>query len=501
MTFRQARWDEPPLWELDPRAAEGGELTGPEIPGIPERWRRRQGLRWPTLGELEVVRHYTRLSQMNFGIETSTYPLGSCTMKYNPRVGEVLARRRNAAELHPDQPVETVQGALEILWRLERLLAKVTGLPEVSLQPAAGAHGEYAALLMIRAHFRERGEEGRRTEILLPDTAHGTNPASATMAGFTTRELPSKDGCVDLDALRSALSDRTAGFMLTNPNTAGLFESEILEIAREVHGAGAMLYYDGANLNAILGVTNPGRMGFDVAHLNLHKTFATPHGGGGPGAGVLAANETLAPFLPVPRIRKVGRHFHLDYDRPKSIGKIKAGYGNFGLDLRAFAFALVHGEEGLRRVSRRAVLNSNYVAQRLGRRLARPFRPLVKHEFVLSGESLRERGVRTLDLAKRLLDEGVHAPTVYFPTIVPESLMVELPETESKRELDAFVAAFERALDDTPEGLRGAPRATSVGRIDEVEAARRPLLSWKDLRAPAPPSPSPPETAGSVPKP
>ena len=485
MTFRQARWDEPPIWEhgaIEPPAA------APTIEEIPPRLRRQTPLRWPELSELDVLRHYTRLSQMNFGIETSTYPLGSCTMKYNPRVGEVLARRRHATELHPDQPEETAQGALEILWRLEQLLAKVTGLPEVSLQPAAGAHGEYSALLMVRAYYRDRGELDRRTEVLLPDTAHGTNPASAAMAGFSTRELPSTDGCVDLKALREAVSDRTACFMLTNPNTAGLFESDILEIADTVHSAGGSLYYDGANLNAILGVTHPGRMGFDVAHLNLHKTFATPHGGGGPGAGVLAANSTLGPYLPVPRIVKSGRRFHLDYQRPKSIGKIKSGFASFGLDLRAYVFALIHGEEGLKHVAHRSVLNSNYAARQLGVYLPRPFRPLVKHEFVLSGSPLKARGLRTLDLAKRLLDEGVHAPTVYFPSLVDESLMVELPENESRRSIDAYVAAVQRALADTPENLRTAPHATSVGRIDEVEAARRPLLSWKDLRAAGEPS-------------
>jgi len=271
--------------------------------------------------------------------------------------------------------------------------------------------------------------------------------------------------------------------MLTNPNTAGLFESDILEITETVHAAGGMLYYDGANLNAIMGITTPGRMGFDVAHLNLHKTFATPHGGGGPGAGVLAAGERLAPYLPIPRIVKTGRKFHLDYDRPKSIGKIKTAYGNFGLDLRAYAFAISHGEEGLRHVSRRAVLNSNYLGKKLGAYLPRPFRTLVKHEFVLSGAPLKERGVRTLDLAKRLLDEGVHAPTIYFPSLVEESLMIELPETESKWALDEFAAAFERAVHDTPENLHAAPRNLSVSRIDEVRAARMPLLSWKDLRA------------------
>ncbi len=480
VSFRQARWDEPPIWELAPP---GTLEAPPAIPGVPERLRRKAAVRWPELSEPEVVRHYTRLSQMNFGIDTSAYPLGSCTMKYNPKVSEMLARRPGAANLHPYQPEATAQGALEIIWRLERLLGKVTGLPEVSLQPSAGAHGEYAALLMVRAYFREQGESATRTEVLLPDTAHGTNPASAAMAGFTTREIPSKDGCVDVTALRAAISEKTACFMLTNPNTAGLFESDILEIAETVHAAGGMLYYDGANLNAILGITHPGRMGFDVAHLNLHKTFATPHGGGGPGAGVLAAGEKLGPYLPVPRVVKSGRKFRLDYDRPRSIGKIKTGYGNFGLDLRAYAFALAHGEEGLKHVARRSVLNSNYVGMRLGKFLPRPFRPLVKHEFVLSGAPLKERGVRTIDLAKRLLDEGVHAPTVYFPTLVEESIMVELPETESRRELDQFVAAFERAISDTPENLHAAPRSLAVRRVDEVRAAREPLLSWKDLRA------------------
>ncbi len=492
MTFRQAHYDEPLLWEIAPPPAE--PAPPPAVPGIPDRFRRKRGVAWPELSELEVARHYTRLSQMNFGIDTSAYPLGSCTMKYNPKVSERLARRPTATDLHPYQPVETVQGALEMLWRLERALARVTGLSEVSLQPAAGAHGEYSALLMTRAYFQERGELDRRTEVLLPDTAHGTNPASAMMAGFTTREIPSKDGCVDLAALRAAVSDRTAAFMLTNPNTAGLFESEIVEIAKTVHDAGGVLYYDGANLNAILGVTSPGRMGFDIAHLNLHKTFATPHGGGGPGAGVLAADEKMAPYLPVPRVVKRGRKYFLDYDRPKSIGKIKAAYDNFGLDLRAYAFILSHGEDGLKHVARRAVLNSNYLGKRLGEYLPRPFRSLVKHEFLLSGTPLKARGVRTLDLAKRLLDEGVHAPTVYFPMIVDESLMVEFPETESKRELDEFVVAFGRAVNDSAENLHAAPRSLAVGRVDEVKAARELRLSWKDLRRP----PAKVETPGPV---
>ncbi len=491
MTFRQARWDEPPLWELAPPKT--ATTNGPAIalPGMPDRWRRQTALRWPELSEPEIARHYTRLSQMNFGIETSAYPLGSCTMKYNPKVSEMLARRPGAADVHPYQPESTVQGSLELIYRLEKLLAKVTGLREVSLQPAAGAHGEYAALLMVRAYFQDQGKLGQRTEVLLPDTAHGTNPASAAMAGFTTREIPSKNGCVDLGRLKEAISERTACFMLTNPNTAGLFESDIMLIARTVHDAGAMLYYDGANLNAIMGVSSPGRMGFDVAHLNLHKTFATPHGGGGPGAGALGAGEELAPYLPVPRVAKDKRRYYLDYQRPKSIGKIKTGYGNFGLDLRAYVYILSHGEEGLAHVSRRAVLNSNYLADRLGKFLPRPFGKLVKHEFVLSGARLKKEGVRTLDLAKRLLDEGVHAPTVYFPSLVEESLMIEFPETESRRELDAFVEAFDRAIHDTPQHLREAPKNLSVGRVDEVRAARELQLSWKDLRAvPVPSAPA-----------
>ncbi|HZY70933.1 MAG TPA: aminomethyl-transferring glycine dehydrogenase subunit GcvPB [Thermoplasmata archaeon] len=478
MRFRQAQWDEPPVWDLSAsalsRSPEGADR-------VPETLRRRRAVDWPELSELEVLRHFTRLSQMNFGIETMTYPLGSCTMKYNPKVSERLARLPEAADLHPDQPVETVQGSLELLWRLERALARITGLPEVSLQPAAGAHGEHAALLMTRAYFRDLGELDRRTEVLLPDTAHGTNPASAAMAGFTAREIPSREGCVDVDALRGAVSERTAAFMLTNPNTAGLFESEIVEIAKTVHAVGAVLYYDGANLNAILGVTNPGRMGFDVAHLNLHKTFATPHGGGGPGAGVLASGERLAPYLPVPRVVKRGRRFALDFDRPKSIGKIKSGLGNFGLDVRAYAFLVAHGEDGLKRISRRAVLNANYAAKQLGRHLPRPFRPLVKHEFLLSAAPLKKRGLRALDLAKRLLDEGVHAPTVYFPTLVDEALMIELPETESRREVDAFVGAVERSLADSDEHLHGAPHHLAVGRVDEVRAARELKLSRRDL--------------------
>jgi glycine dehydrogenase subunit 2 len=301
------------------------------------------------------------------------------------------------------------------------------------------------------------------------------------MAGFTPREILSKNGCVDLRALSEALSPKTAAFMLTNPNTAGLFEEEVLEIADRVHGSGAILYYDGANMNAILGRTSPGKMGFDVAHLNLHKTFSTPHGGGGPGAGALCVGEKLNPYLPVPRVEKEGRNFRLNYGFPKSIGKVKSAYGNAGLDLRAYAYILANGEEGLHRVADRAVLNSNYLGKRLGARLPRPFKELVKHEFVLSGSPLKARGVRTLDLAKRLLDEGVHAPTVYFPALVEESLMVEPPETESKHELDAFYEAMVRALEDTDENLRNAPKNLSVERVDEVLAAKEPRLSWRDL--------------------
>ncbi len=484
MTFRQARYDEPLIWEIREPAG-----TDPvELEGVPAGLRRKAPLAWPELSELELARHFTRLSQMNFGIETAFYPLGSCTMKYNPRVAELLARRDALLGAHPAQPEETVQGLLELLYELEGALGKITGLPHVSLQIAAGAHGEFIALLMTRAYFEERGET-ERTEVLLPDTAHGTNPASAAMAGFTSRELATDRGLIRARALREELGPRTAAFMLTNPNTAGLFEEEILDIADEVHQAGAILYYDGANLNGILGKTHPGKMGFDVAHLNLHKTFGTPHGGGGPGDGALCAGERLAPYLPVPRIKREGDRFRWDYDFPRSIGKVKTAFGNVGLLVRAYVFLLAHGESGLTAVTERAVLNANYLARRLGELLPRPFSPLVKHEFLLSGAPLKERGVRTLDLAKRLLDEGVHAPTVYFPALVEEALMVEPPETESKRELDLFFEAFRRSVQDTPENLHAAPQNLSVGRVDEVKAARELLLSWKDLRRRSSPAP------------
>jgi glycine dehydrogenase subunit 2 len=475
-SFRQARYDEPLLWEIRPHNTAKLE----EAPNIPPALQRKDPLRLPELTELEVARHFTRLSQMVFSIETNFYPLGSCTMKYNPRIGEVLARNPKATDMHPGQPDETAQGTLEMLYELEKALGKITGLPNISLQIAAGAHGEFVALLLTRAYFHDLGEN--RTEVLLPDTAHGTNPASAALAGFTTKEIPSKGGCVDLKALSEAISPQTAAFMLTNPNTAGLFEEEVLEIADRVHGSGAILYYDGANMNAILGKTNPGKMGFDVAHLNLHKTFATPHGGGGPGAGALCAGERLKDYLPVPRITKEGRRYRWSYDFPKSIGKVKTAYGNVGIDLRAYAFILAHGEEGLVRVTERSVLNSNYLGKKLGKRLPRPFKELVKHEFLLAGTPLKERGLKTLDLAKRLLDEGVHAPTIYFPHLVDEALMIEPPESESKRDVDAFYDAFIRALDDKDENIRDAPRNLSRSRVDEVLAAKEPRLSWRDLK-------------------
>jgi glycine dehydrogenase subunit 2 len=475
-SFRQARYEEPLLWDIRPFSTAKPEGS----PHIPPALQRKDALRLPELTELEVARHFTRLSQMNFGIETTFYPLGSCTMKYNPRISEVLARNPNGADLHPGQPEETAQGTMEMLYRLEKALGKITGLPNISLQIAAGAHGEFVAMLLTRAYFHDLGEN--RTEVLLPDTAHGTNPASAALAGFTTKEIPSKGGCVDLKALSEAITPQTAAFMLTNPNTAGLFEEEVLEIADRVHGSGAILYYDGANLNAILGKTNPGKMGFDVAHLNLHKTFATPHGGGGPGAGALCAGEKLKDYLPVPRIIKDGRRYRWSYDFPKSIGKVKSAYGNVGIALRAYAFILAHGEEGICRVTERAVLNSNYLGKKLGLRLPRPFKDLVKHEFLLAGTPLKERGLKTLDLAKRLLDEGVHAPTIYFPHLVDEAIMIEPPESESKRDVDMFYDAFIRALDDTDDNIRDAPKNLSRSRIDEVLAAKEPRLSWRDLQ-------------------
>ena len=471
MSYRQARYEVPLILELEDTVGEDGsesELPQPLL---------REELRIPNLRESQVTRHYFRLSQMNFGVDTGFYPLGSCTMKHTPKILERVASSPKAKFLHPEQDWSTVQGALQILYELQGMLATLGGVHSVTLQPAAGAQGEFTGLLVARAYHEDNGEE--RTQVVLPDSAHGTNPASAAMMGFEVMEIPSNEGRVDLSALEKAVGEKTAAFMITNPNTLGLFESDILEIARIVHDAGAVLYYDGANLNAIMGRTNPGRMRFDIVHFNLHKTFATPHGGGGPGAGPIGVVDRLDEFLPVPVVGYDGERYYLEHDRPKSIGKVRSYLGNFAVLLKAYAYIKLQGGDGLKRVSDRAVLNSNYLSSRLEGVLDIPYNGLRKHEFVASASCLKERGVRAKDVCKRLIDFGFHPPTAYFPQLVDEALMIEPTESETKETLDRFAEVMREIVNEDPEITRSAPHNASVKRVDDVAAARKPVLSFK----------------------
>ncbi len=470
---------------------------------IPDQYMRSEPAPLPELSELEVVRHFTGLSRRNHGVDVGFYPLGSCTMKYNPKVNEDLASYPAFASLHPYQPEATVQGALQLMYELEQYLCEIAGLARATLAPAAGAHGELTGLMLIKAYHVSRGE-GHRDEIIIPDSAHGTNPASAAMCGYKVVEVASNDrGSVSVDALREVVGPKTAGLMLTNPNTLGLFEEDILTISEMVHEAGGLLYFDGANANAILGKCRPGDMGFDVVHFNLHKTFSTPHGGGGPGSGPIAVREDLVPFLPVPVVEKrqesldspgTGENtdeFYLDYDRPLSIGKIKGFYGNFLVMVRAYAYILSMGAEGLKQVSEDAVLAANYLMVKLESAYDLPYDRICKHEFVLSAKPQKANGVAARDIAKRLLDYGMHAPTVYFPLIVEEALMIEPTETETKATLDEFIEvmlAIAREAEESPEKLQNAPYHTVVGRLDETLAARHPVVRWqgeKDMGAKA----------------
>jgi glycine dehydrogenase subunit 2 len=436
----------------------------------------------PEVAELDLVRHYTALSNKNHGIDNGFYPLGSCTMKYNPKVNEVVARIPGFSRIHPYQPVETVQGALELLYNLQEELAVITGMDAVTLQPSAGAQGEWTGLMMVKAYHENRGEGDTRTTVLVPDSAHGTNPASAAVAGYKTVTIPSKEnGLVDVEALKANLNDSVAALMLTNPNTLGLFEQEIVEIAKVVHEAGGLLYYDGANTNAIMGKTTPGDMGFDVVHLNLHKTFTGPHGGGGPGSGPVGVKEILIPYLPVPRIEKDGDKFVLNTNYPLSIGRVKGYYGNFGINVRAYAYIRTMGNVGLREVSEGAVLHANYLRKKLEPYFDAPYSQICKHEFVLSGSRQKKLGVRTLDMAKRLLDFGYHPPTIYFPLNVEECLMIEPTETESKETMDAFadvMIQIAKEVEENPGVVLDAPHTTIIGRLDEVQAARQPILRY-----------------------
>jgi glycine dehydrogenase subunit 2 len=443
----------------------------------------RPDLPLPDNSELEVVRHYTRLSQRNFSIDTGFYPLGSCTMKYNPRVNDAMANLPGFRDLHPFAPDELAQGALAVMYDLERYLASIFGMAQFSLNPAAGAHAELAALLIAKAYFTKRGEGAKRTTVIVPDTAHGTNPASAAMVGYKVVSLRSDArGRVSVEDIKAVVGDDTAVCMMTNPNTLGLFEDHIVEIAEAVHAAGGLMYYDGANANALMGNARPGDMGFDLMHLNTHKTFSIPHGGGGAGHGPVGVAAHLVEYLPTPVVVKEGERYALEFDRPLSIGPMRSFWSNFAHAVRGLTYIRANGGDGLTKVSQLAVLNANYVRVKVREFLETPFDEICRHEFVASAQELkRETGVRALDIAKALLDHGFHAPTMYFPLLVPECLMIEPTETESKETLDAFVAALraivEQAKSD-PETVLAAPVTTVVGRVDETRAARNPDLRW-----------------------
>jgi len=443
----------------------------------------RAELHLPEVGELDNIRHFTHLAQRNFSIDSVFYPLGSCTMKYNPRVNEDVARLPGIAHVHPLQPDETVQGALHIMYELQQLLASITGFAAATLQPAAGAQGELAGMLMMRAYHLNRGDTQRR-RVLVPDSAHGTNPATAAMCGFESISIPSDaNGDIDLAKLEAELDDTVVGLMLTNPNTLGLFEKDLRRVTEAVHRVGGLVYGDGANLNAILGVVKPAQMGFDCLHINVHKTFSTPHGSGGPGAGPVVVNERLEPFLPTPVVvQDPDGRFRLNFDRPKSVGRLKGFQGHFGILARGLTYIRMHGAEGLRTLSETAVLNANYLRALLADVYDVAYDRTCMHEFVLSGRRQKaSHGVRTLDIAKRLLDFGIHPPTIYFPLIVEEAIMIEPTEAESRATLDRFAEVMRqiaRECEATPDVVREAPRHQVVGRLDEVAAARKPILRW-----------------------
>jgi len=464
-------WQLPPLDvpEVDPVASLGAGNVRAEIEGFPE------------ISEVEAIRHFTRLSTHNYAIDLGLYPLGSCTMKYNPRVNELVARIEGLAWAHPYQPDALSQGCLEILARVEAALTEITGMDAVTLQPAAGAHGELTGLLLIRALLESRGNP--RKKVLVPDSAHGTNPATAAMAGYEVENIKSNErGMVDLAQMERAVSDDVAALMITNPNTLGIFEENITQVCRILHDKGALVYMDGANMNALVGVSRPGDFGIDVMHLNLHKTFSTPHGGGGPGAGPVAVKGALAPFLPVPRLQRSGDAWALDYDRPQSIGKVRAFCGNFGVLVRALAYILAHGGNGLRNATLDAILNATYIRKNLEPHYENAATAPSMHECVFSDDRQAAHGVRTGDIAKRLIDYGFHPYTVSFPLIVHGALMIEPTETEPKRELDLFIDALisiAREIEEDPDMVRHAPHLTRTSRVDEVTAARKPVVRWR----------------------
>ncbi len=476
----------PLIFEWSRDGATGYSLPDSQVPtaNLPEELL-REDLNLPEVSELEVIRHFVRLSQLNFAIDTTFYPLGSCTMKYNPKVNEEVAAHRGVRRVHPYTPIEKVQGALQIMYELQQALAEIAGMDAVSLQPAAGAHGELTGMLVIRAYLDSIGQT-HKTKVIVPDSAHGTNPATASMAGYQVVTVRSDDrGNVDLEELKQLVDEEVAAMMLTNPNTLGLFDEHIREICEVIHEAGGLMYGDGANMNAIMGIVKPGELGFDVLHFNLHKTFTTPHGGGGPGAGPIAVKDFLAPFLPSPvvvaRDTEAGRIYQFQ-DPPKSIGKVRSLWGNFAVLVRAYTYIMQQGSEGLRSVSEHAILNANYLLSLLRDAYQVPYDRPCMHEFVLSGSKQKRFGVRTIDIAKRLIDYGFHPPTIYFPLIVEECLMIEPTETENKRTLDEFAAAMIKIAEEVendPELVKSAPHNTIVRRLDETTAARKPDLVYQ----------------------
>ncbi len=475
------------IFELSKEGRKAYSLPDLDVPKVdikdilPSELLRDKEPELPEVSEVDVIRHYTLISNKNYSVDKGFYPLGSCTMKYNPKINEDISGLSGFSRIHPYQNEEDVQGALELMYNLSRELCEITGMDEMTLQPAAGAHGELTGLMIIKAYHENRGDT-KRKKIIVPDSAHGTNPASASVVGFEIVEVKSnKDGTVDIEALKNVLNDEIAGLMLTNPNTLGLFEKDIKLIADMVHEAGGLLYYDGANMNAIMGITRPGDMGFDVCHLNLHKTFSTPHGGGGPGSGPVGVKKGLAPFIPMPVVDKVDEHYRLNYDRPLSIGKIKNFYGNFGVMVKAYTYIMTMGRDGLKEATEIAVLNANYIKEKLKDYYEIAIDKTCKHEVVFAGIKNKSTGVSTLEIAKRLIDYGFHPPTVYFPLIVDNSLMIEPTETESKEAIDEFIEAMiniAKEAEENPEIFKSAPHDSPVRRLDEVKAARTPVLRW-----------------------
>jgi glycine dehydrogenase subunit 2 len=490
---------EPLIFEKSSPGRRGFTLPACDVPEkpvtnlLPQTMLRKQEAKLPEVSEIDVVRHFTRISQLNFCVDTNFYPLGSCTMKYNPKINEDAARLEGFTKLHPYQPIEQCQGSLKLLYDLEQMLKEISGMSAFTLQPAAGAHGELTGMLIIRAYFQKMGETRRK--IIVPDSAHGTNPATAAVCGYEVESIPSTaEGLVDIQKLKESFTRDTAALMITNPNTLGLFEKDILEICKIAHNAGGLVYCDGANMNALMGIARPGDMGVDILHLNLHKTFSTPHGGGGPGAGPIGVTEKLKPFLPLPRIETKNRlttegagkdntnTYVLNFDYPDSIGRVRAFYGHVGMMIRAYTCLLSLGKEGICKTGEYAVLNANYLRHKLKKYYDIPYGKTCMHEFVISAKKQKEKGASALDIAKRLLDYGFHAPTIYFPLIVEEAMMIEPTETESRETLDAFADAMVRIateIEQQAESVRNTPQSTPIGRPDEVKAAREPRLKWE----------------------